>query len=156
MRRLIPTALLMVTATTFTGCTSEKDRLDAEAKRLCSIDGGLKVYETVTLPPEKFNQHGQPQIPIAKDDIGFGYFSKGTQDHIAGQISQLAGDGAGLKKHTSQIIRSADGKVMGESRVYSRHGGNLLDGYTQGGGFQCPTIEPWALENKVFLKGATK
>jgi hypothetical protein len=91
-----------------------------------------------------------------RDDIGSGYFSKGTQDHIAGQVSQLAGDGAGLKRHTSQIIRSADGKVMGESRVYSRHGGNLLDGYIQGGGFQCPTIQPWELENKVFLRRATK
>jgi len=137
-------------------CTSERDRLDAEATRLCSIDGGIKIYETVTLPSEKFNQYGQPQIPISRDDIGFGYFSRGMQDHIAGQLSQQGGDGAGLKKHTSQIVRSADGKVMGESRVYGRHGGGLLDGYFQGDGFQCPMIEPWALEGKVFLKKANK
>jgi hypothetical protein len=29
---------------------------DAKAYRLCAIDGGVKVYETVKLPPEKFNQ----------------------------------------------------------------------------------------------------
>jgi hypothetical protein len=27
--------------------------------RLCAKDGGLKIYETVTLPPEKFNEYNQ-------------------------------------------------------------------------------------------------
>lgn len=156
MRRLIHGALLTAAATAFTGCTSEKDRLDAEAKRLCAIDGGIKVYETVTLPPAKFNQYGQPEIPNTKDMVGFGYYILGAEAHIDGQLSTLPGDGPGLKRVTYQIIRSLDKKVMGESTVYGRHGGNLLDGYTQGGGFQCPTLEPWALENKVFLKGAIK
>ena len=151
-----PALLLIAAAMALTACTSEKDRLDAEARRLCSIDGGIKVFETVTLPPEKFNQYGQPLIPNGKDDKGYGYFSKGDQEHIAGQISQLSGDGAGLKKHTSQIVRTADGKVMGESIVYGRHGGGLLDGYLHGSGFRCPDVGPWELENKVFMKGETK
>ena len=36
-----------------------KGQLDDEVKRLCAIDGGVRVYETVTLPPEKFNQWGE-------------------------------------------------------------------------------------------------
>lgn len=151
-----PALLLIAAAMVLSACTSEKDRLDAEARRLCAIDGGIKVFETVTLPPEKFNQFGQPLIPNGKDDKEFGYFSKGDQQHIAGQISQLSGDGAGLKKHTSQIIRTTDGKVMGESIVYGRHGGGLLDGYLHGSGFRCPDVGPWELENKVFMKGETK
>lgn len=149
--------LLLTVAAALCACTSEKDRLDAEAKRLCAIDGGIKVYETVTLSPEKFNEYGQLQIPIGKDDKGFGYFSRGSQEHLAGQISQQAGDGAGLKRFTEQIVRGADGKVMGESRVYGRHGGNLLDGYIQGGGYQCPTFEEVrTLSKKVFLVGGVK
>ncbi|MCL2075403.1 MAG: hypothetical protein FWH15_02970 [Betaproteobacteria bacterium] len=35
---------------------------DAEVNRLCAIDGGVKVYETVTLPPEKFNEWGNIDI----------------------------------------------------------------------------------------------
>lgn len=155
-RRASGTLFVVVAAFALAACTSEKDRLDAEARRLCAIDGGIKVHETVTLPPEKFNQYGQPLIPNGKDDKGFGYFSKGDQHHIDGQISQLSGDGAGLEKHTSQIIRTADGKVMGESIVYGRHGGGLLDGYLHGSGFRCPEVGSWELENKVFLKVETK
>ena len=37
-----------------------KGQLDAEVDRLCAIDGGIRVYETVTLPPDKFDKkYGQ-------------------------------------------------------------------------------------------------
>jgi hypothetical protein len=141
-------ALLAIT--TMIGCTPEKDRLDAEAKRLCALDGGVTVYETATLTPDKFNEYGQPKVPHGKDDVGFGFFYRSDQTHLAGSISQQEGDGAGLKRHTTQIVRSSDGKLMGEARYYGRHGGNLLDGLVQGGGFRCPAVEDWALEKGVF------
>lgn len=151
MRRLLQICLVLPIVALY-ACTTETDRLDAEAKRLCALDGGIKIYETVTLPSEKFNEYGQPLIPIGKDDKNFGFFSTSTQEHIAGQLSQQAGDGAGLKKSTTQIVRTSDKKIMGEERIYRRHGGRLLDGYMQGGGFQCPTSEGWALERKIFLR----
>jgi hypothetical protein len=44
-----------------TACASgsSKRELDAEVDRLCAIDGGIRVYETVTLPPDKFNERGE-------------------------------------------------------------------------------------------------
>lgn len=134
---------------------SERDRLDAEAKRLCAIDGGVKVYETVTLPADKFHSNGVPKIS-SKDAQGFGYFSKASQEHIAGQLSMLAGDGAGLKKHTYQVIRSSDGKVMGEERIYSRHGGCFWDGVVHGCGYSCPVGKAWSMENQIFKKEGAK
>ena len=41
---------------------------DAEVRRLCAIDGGVKVYETVKLPADKFNQWGQ--VNFYKPDQG--------------------------------------------------------------------------------------
>ena len=38
------------------GC--EKHRLDEQVKELCAKDGGVKVYETVTLPKEVFTEYG--------------------------------------------------------------------------------------------------
>ncbi len=147
-------AIVAVAAFALAACTSEKDRLDAEARRLCAIDGGIKVFVTVTLPPEKFHQYGQPLIPSGRDDKGFGYYIKGDQQHIAGQMSQLAGDGAGLKKHTYQIVRTADGKVMGESIVYRRHGGSWWDGLMEGDGFTCPEDKVnTTFMQQVFIKG---
>lgn len=148
---------VLITMLALVACTPEKDRLDAEAKRLCAIDGGIKIYETAVLPRDKFHEKGTPKVPIGNDNTGFGYLSRGTQEHLAGQIGQQAGDGAGLKRFTTQIVRSTDGKVMGESRVYGRHGGNFLDGYLQRPGFQCPTFEEVRnLSSEVFVKGQKK
>ncbi|MBS1186041.1 MAG: hypothetical protein H6R04_59 [Burkholderiaceae bacterium] len=41
------------------GCEREKDRLDLQVRELCAKDGDIRVYETVVLPPEKFNKWGQ-------------------------------------------------------------------------------------------------
>ncbi len=38
--------------------TQTQMALDAEVRRLCAIDGGVKVYETVKLPPDKFDKWG--------------------------------------------------------------------------------------------------
>ncbi|MBP9101513.1 MAG: hypothetical protein KBF68_09110 [Nitrosomonas sp.] len=55
-------ASLIVYATFFT----EKARLDREVKRLCAIDGGIKVYETVKLPAERFGKDwGRYTRPLA-------------------------------------------------------------------------------------------
>ena len=95
-------ALLLV------GCTSERDRIDAEAQRLCAIDGGVKVYETVTLPPEKFNEYGQALIPIGKDEIGWGYYESGESDRLIGTRGEPT-----LVRDTLYVIRTADQKRMG-------------------------------------------
>ena len=68
MKSLIWIGLLALT----TGCSGpSKSELDAEVKRLCAIDGGIKVYETVTLPSERFDEHGNVRIP-AKDYVRSG------------------------------------------------------------------------------------
>lgn len=147
-------AFLVAVAVAVAGCTSEKDRLDAEAKRLCAIDGGIKVFETVTLPPEKFNQYGQPLIPNGRDDMGFGYFRRGQETHLAGPHDSAKG--ANLGRYTWEIVRTTDGKVMSQGVVYGRSGGCFLDGYIQGCGFQCPQLEAWVLEKNTFHKQETK
>ncbi len=57
MKRL---AALLILLELITGCvTWPQIQMVAEVDRLCAIDGGLKIYETVSLPPEKFNEYGQ-------------------------------------------------------------------------------------------------
>ncbi|MBI5660256.1 MAG: hypothetical protein HZC43_12095 [Nitrosomonadales bacterium] len=48
-----------------TACASGpgKSELDAEVKRLCAIDGGIKVYETVSLPIKSVGEYGGIHIP---------------------------------------------------------------------------------------------
>ena len=57
MKVLISTLFLVPM---ISSCASpSKSDLDAEVKRLCAIDGGIKVYEKVKLPANKFDQYGR-------------------------------------------------------------------------------------------------
>jgi hypothetical protein len=133
---------------------TERDQLDIEAKRLCAIDGGVKVYEMAILSPEKFNQYGQPLIPMREDSKDFGYFYRNQERHIKGSIDPF--NGPSLTQHISQVVRSTDEKVMGQLTWYGRSGGCLLYGVVQGCGFQCSYENGWDFVNKVLLKGEVK
>jgi hypothetical protein len=124
-------------------CTSEVGRLDAEAKRLCAIDGGIKVYETVVLPAEKFFENGTPMIPNGKDHSGFGYYSAYDYSNLNSSFEPPT-----LIRHEYRIVRTSDKRVMATSVIYRRSGGGLLDGYMHPSGFSCPADD----ENTTFYK----
>jgi len=144
-------ALIVASLLTCAACSSEADRLDAEAQRLCAIDGGIKVYEAVVLPPDKFNARGQPLVPIGKDEKRWGY-------HTTFHVTNLnhASSPPTLEKETQRVVRTNDQKVIAESVVYRRLGGDLLDGYLHGSGFHCPADEgSGGLLASVFINGGT-
>ncbi|SER25823.1 hypothetical protein SAMN05421690_10154 [Nitrosomonas sp. Nm51] len=119
---------------------------DAEVRRLCEKDGGIRVYETVTLPVERFNKYGQILVPakrLAKPEDKFyyesfqNYFRKGNPD-----IYQL---------HT-KVYRKTDSKLLGESISYVRRGGDM-PGPWHPSSFSCP--EEAGLNNlnkQIFIK----
>lgn len=134
------------------GSESEMRRLDKEVERLCAIDGGSVIHETVRLSSEKFNQHGQPLVPFGQDDTGFGYFKRSTEEQVAGPPDHLRG--ASLKRFESQIVRTSDGKVIATSIFYNRSGGDWLRQFFMvGQGKSCVSIEePWAFSKRVFIR----
>jgi hypothetical protein len=128
---------------TLVGC--EKARLDDEVRRLCAIDGGVKVYEAVKMPPEKFDKYGVVSIPWkfnAKPDDEY-YLEEETRYYRKGNPE--------MWRSHYRVIRRADGKVLGESVSYTRRGGDLPspmhDSY-----FSCPetTTGQLGLERSVF------
>jgi len=140
--------LLLVTA-----CASgpSKSELDDEVRRLCAIDGGIKVYETVKLPKEKFDQWGNIRIPAkSKATTSDEYYYEREQ------INLVSGDPQ-MDKTIHKIIRHADGKILGISIWYSRGGGDL-PGPWHPSSLICPEISKDApsLESSIFIKGATK
>ncbi len=146
-RRLRPTsAVILASLLACAACSSEADRLDAEAQRLCAIDGGIKVYETVVLPPDKFNELGQALVPLGKDDRGWGYYTTFSVENLTGTFSPPT-----LERETQSVVRTSDSKVIAHSVVYRRRGGGLLDGYLYGSGFHCPPDEGGGFLAKVFI-----
>ena len=135
---LLLIAALIVYAAFFT----EKDRLDREVKRLCAIDGGIRVYETVKLPAERFDRYGQIQIPakwLAKPEDD--YYYEGSTDYL------IKGNPELLRLHT-RVYRGSDSALLGESVLYVRRGGDL-PGPWHPSSFSCPRSKD--LSGYIFL-----
>lgn len=102
-----------------------KAQMDKEVDRLCSIDGGVKVYERVSLPLDQFNQWGDPNIPFAEN-------ADATKAAYIVNIESrelIKGDSYGkgnptLSRFHARVIRRSDNKTLGEAISYSRIGGD--------------------------------
>lgn len=144
--------LIMLLLQLLTACASGpgKAELDAEVKRLCAIDGGMRVYETVKLPAEKFDKRQH-----------FINFYKPTQEENAlGQeyllkrsvYYYLKGNPEMSRQHY-KVFRRSDGKLLGETILYGRGGGDLPGPWYESG-FNCPTFAEAgvnALLKKLFV-----
>lgn len=137
----------------------EKLWLDQQVRELCAKDGGVRIYETVRLPPDKFNKYGQINFynPIEGEKaLGFEYvFKKDTYWYRKGGSDALAP--TMLRQHYA-IIRLHDGKVLGETVSYGRGGGDM-PGPWHPSSFNCPEIKlagPNALLSAVFISSNVK
>ena len=150
-RRMGPSALLLASLLACAACSSEADRLDAEAQRLCAIDGGVKVYETVVLPPDKFNELGQALVPLGTDDRGWGYYVKSEGKRLSGQ------DGTPqLRRNVESVVRVSDGKTLATSVSYMTGGGELLSGPIHYPPKRCPPLAARRLADRVFIKESSQ
>ena len=155
-KRAAGAALIALLALANGGC--ERWRLDQQMEALCKKDGGIKVYETVTLPASEFSKVGQPlaryaqQAKSPEDRLGPDYRYVWQRTVLFGVGAKLeAGEGTLVRNHIS-ITRRADGRLLGESVSYARGGG---DGFTFGfqpSGNHCPSPRI-DLVSSVFVKG---
>lgn len=124
-----------------------KAAADAEVDRLCAIDGGVKVYEAVTLPAERFNQWGNIGVRIKKHASPIDeYYSDGeTQFLRKGHLT--------IVRFSSRIVRRSDAKVLGEAIHYGRGGGDI-PGPWHPSGYECPSIaeSTGKLESSIFRR----
>jgi hypothetical protein len=111
------------------GC--EKGRLDDQVRRLCAIDGGVRVYQTVKLPPDRFDTFGVVSIPSKeKAKPADEYFYEWDVEYLQ------KGNPSLLRSH-HRVIRRKDGKVLGELVRYARGGGDLPSPLHDSS-FMCP------------------
>lgn len=156
MRRVIATAMTAVFLLGLAGC--ERFALDRQMEELCKKDGGIKVYETATLPASEFSSTGQPlakYIPLAKseaDYLGPEYKYVQQRKIIVGQGADIQEGEGQLSQWYSAVYRRSDGLLLGESISYGRGGG---DGFTFGfqpSGNYCPKPRI-DLIKAIFIKG---
>ena len=128
-------------------CERAKTKLDGEVDRLCAIDGGVHIYETVTLPKENFGPNGEvfPQYRWKRLDSGR-YGSEYTYDSADAVV--VSGDPA-LQRINSRILRKKDGRLLGEVVIYRRSGGDF-PGPWEPSTYSCPKGRGADLESQLF------
>jgi len=134
MKTLIPMLCALPLVAACAGGPSKSD-LDDEVRRLCAIDGGVKVYETVKLPAEKFNQWGQVNFyrPTQNEN------ALGPEYVFKWELKFLREGNPSLRRSHYSVLRQSDHKLLGESISYSRGGGDI-PGPWQPSSFSCPEI----------------
>lgn len=126
MRRLIKVLPLITAITSLSGC--EKYALDRQMDELCKKDGGIKIYETVKLPRDMFDQSGNV-ISSTIDYNGTKALNIANEYVMTGEVfilkngDPLKGEGR-LSRIHSTIARIADGKILSEVVEYSRAAGD--------------------------------
>lgn len=152
MCRLIAFILAMPLLLGVTGCERAKTKLDREVDRLCAIDGGVHLYEVVTLSKENFGPNGEvfPQYRtdvVRGGGLGPGYqWSSTKQDIVQGNPS--------LTRWEQKITRVQDGKILGKRIVYIRGGGEFWGPWAPSE-YSCQDV-PMDLAQQVFVKEESK
>ena len=83
---------------------------DAKVRELCAKDGGVKVYETVTMPVEKYNQYATQNWILqnkSQAKLSDEYFIETERYYYRHDAPQVA-------RTQHQLVRRTDGKVLGE------------------------------------------
>ncbi|MEO8676427.1 MAG: hypothetical protein ABI569_12665 [Casimicrobiaceae bacterium] len=139
--------------TLLVGC--EKFALDRQMEELCKKDGGVRIYETVTLPPEMFDQWGDPfpgwRGRKLEDRVGSEYRYLVQTEYLK-MGDPLKGEGR-LDRTVTRIVRKADEKLMGEAISYGRSGGDFV-AYAHPTSISCPVYKSdtdWVIKS-VFLR----
>lgn len=127
----------------------EKLFYDTQVRYLCGKDGGIKVYETVKLPNEQFNQWGQIDFyrPTQGENALGGKYSFKRDVHYYRRGNPQ------VSRERYQVVRHGDNKLLGEAIRYGRGGGDL-PGPWHPSSFSCPSYMdggPNALLKKIFV-----
>jgi hypothetical protein len=133
----------------------EKYALDHRMDDLCKKDGGLIVYERITLPASRFDENGEIILrrPIGLDHQGV----YGPEYRlITDQTSIKEGDpvrGEGrLVRTERRLVRVSDDKLLGLAIRYGRSGGDLI-AFPHFSSKSCPPPGAGNSIESVFLKG---
>ena len=123
MRGLICAAALLALLVGLATYERPKTKLDREVDRLCAVDGGVHIYESVTLTKENFGPDGEV-FPQYRHLFLEGKHLSPDYYEISGTAVLHSGSPA-LQRDRLAIARRIDNKILGEFINYKRSGGDM-------------------------------
>lgn len=121
--------------------------IDNKVQELCKKDGGITVYERVSIPKYLIDDYGRIKIPYKKDMTSEDPFYYEIKKHYFKKSHPE------VSRREYRIIRQSDKKVLGKLIIYGRGGGGFV-GPWFGSSFTCPEpSEITNFESQVFIAG---
>ena len=153
MRSVATITLAAVLLLNLAGC--ERWALDRQMEELCKKDGGVKVYETVTLPATYFEHSGRLKV---SQSMAYGVSSEreetqfqrvGDDEYrIITKRQILAGATANPERGEGRLVRLhwaiyrwPDRKLLGEQVEYRRVGGDSFTFGFHPSSASCPRVD---------------
>jgi hypothetical protein len=137
--RWLRIAAVAVALIALPGC--EKYRLDRQMEERCKKDGGVKVYETITLSPAEYKALFEYKVAAKsrEDYYGPAYRYVESRTIIAGVRNRKPGSGRGqLVREYEALYRKSDDRLLGEGVLYARVGGDVITFGFQPSEKSCP------------------
>lgn len=138
LSRRVSRGLLLLACTLLAGCP--RWELDRQMEALCNKDGGVRVYEQVTMPSAQYQEFFKN---IGRSKSKDEYY--GPDYRYVSKLEVIVGPGADANRGEGQITRwyqaiyrRSDGKLLGEAVLYSRAGGDVFTFGFQPSGNACP------------------
>ena len=160
-RALARVAAIATLATALVGCMGwvpgRQAYWDAKVREMCEKDGGVTIYERVTLTESQYRDLGGTRgaVPVpdeSSENRGAPFFARTTSREINASNPRVT-------RRETEIIRRADGKVLGKVVIYSRVGGDVPTGIGHATYFSCQDLPDIKLdvERQLFvLSGDSK
>jgi len=129
--------LLLVAVGFFEG---RKAYWDYRVKGMCEKDGGTKVFERVAIPPQYVDKDGFIRIPSkpAIPDKPLSFEAKTTDSFYYEAIDTPIVSGyLAVGKHSFNVVRTSDSKILSTMIVYSRSGGDFPT-FAHPSSYSCP------------------
>ena len=130
---LVPLILILLVILVFGFYEGRKAYWDYRVREMCARDGGIRIYEIIELPAEYFNEWNQPKFyhPTKKEyALGKDYIYEVKTTHYRDKDPVIS-------KREYRVYRRNDGKLLGESVIYGRGGGDI-PGPWYPSSFSCP------------------
>ena len=151
---LVPAVIALLILLVFGFYEGRKAYWDSKVREMCEKDGGVTVFEHVTISEEEYErlrgiQGGLP-IPFADDTKNkeYPYFRDTNQSRIREWNPEVA-------RLEMSIKRRSDGKILARSVHYWRRGGDIPTGIFHDSSFGCP--EQSVLSREIFrISGGSK
>lgn len=129
-----------------------KWRADKLVDKLCAKDSGIKIYEAVKIPKERFNEWGQFVVAdksyIKPNDE---YYSILESKNIQGNSGSDDLLELVVYQYHFWVYRISDHKILGDGISYARRGGDAI-GPWMPSSYNCQKTLQSDLLKQIFLK----